>query len=205
MRNYVAICKHMLEQPEALEQNLSIVDDLTNRMAVITSQLKTFAYRKPEKLVPVSACTAVDQALVLFRGRLEEQSVELNWAPDQDPDKFRVMADTARLEQVLVNLIKNALDAMQGESRPVLTVSVYSENTDVIIAVADKGPGISEEALGQLFEPFFTTKEIGSGLGLGLAIVRSIVSDLDGSIDASNLDSGGAEFKVRLKACEGNN
>jgi PAS domain S-box-containing protein len=197
MRTYVAICRKMLQQPQMLDESLVEVDGLVDRMAVITSQLKTFAYRKPERMEAVSLLSAIEQALALFRGRFAEEQVQVDFSPDIPDD--RVAGDSARLEQVLVNLIKNGCDAMLDSREPrQLSLRLRADGGWLELQVADRGTGIAEEALGKLFEPFFTTKHIGSGLGLGLSIVRSIVRDLGGEIHAENPPQGGACFTLRL-------
>jgi two-component system, NtrC family, C4-dicarboxylate transport sensor histidine kinase DctB len=201
MRTYVAICRKMLQQPQMLSESLDEVDGLVGRMAVITSQLKTFAYRKPERVEAVSLLSAIDQALAMFRGRFVEEQVQVDFRPDIADD--RVAGDSARLEQVLVNLIKNGCDAMQhGEAPRRLSLRLLVEDGWLELRVADRGTGIDEAAMDKLFEPFFTTKQIGSGLGLGLSIVRSIVQDLGGTIRAENPPEGGACFILRLPRYE---
>ncbi|UTW13193.1 sensor histidine kinase [Marinobacterium rhizophilum] len=201
MRTYVAICRKMLQQPQLLSESLDEVDGLVGRMAVITSQLKTFAYRKPERVEAVSLLHAIDQALALFRGRFVEEQVQVDFKPDIADD--RVAGDSARLEQVLVNLIKNGCDAMQHTEAPRrLSLQLLAEDGWFELRLADQGTGIDEGALDKLFEPFFTTKQIGSGLGLGLSIVRSIVRDLGGNIRAENTPEGGACFILRLPRYE---
>ncbi|MBY4678773.1 sensor histidine kinase [Marinobacterium arenosum] len=201
MRTYLAICRQLLDQPQLLAENLKLLDGLTNRMEVITRQLKTFAYKKPEALGPVSLATVIDQSLLLFRDRFASGGIELNCRPEQAA--VSVSGDSARLEQVLINLVKNACDAIdQQGGRGEVLIAVERMNGQVLLQVADSGPGIAEEHLEQLFEPFFTTKSIGSGLGLGLAIVASIVRDLGGEISVSNRPEGGACFRVTLQAAD---
>jgi two-component system C4-dicarboxylate transport sensor histidine kinase DctB len=115
------------------------------------------------------------------------------------------LAEATRLEQVLVNLIANALDAMtmtaaRAHASGELTISIASDADDVSISVRDSGPGLTDEALAHLFEPFFTTKDQGEGLGLGLTISMSIVQEFGGTLSAHNRAEGGAEFIIRLRA-----
>lgn len=195
IRNYVAICRQMLSEPEMMAESLEQVDDLTQRMAQITSQLKNFAYRKPEQLEKVSVQMSIQHALQLFKQRIPEQGVEVELSlPD---DTVYVLGDSARLEQVLVNLIKNALDAMQNQADAKLSIRL-EVGEKIEIRVTDSGPGIEPDMLPTLFEPFVTTKSIGEGLGLGLAIVKSIVLDLQGEIRATNQKEGGAEFVLHF-------
>jgi len=196
MRTYVAICRQLLDQPQMLGENLGMIDDITQRMAVITSQLKTFAYKKPEHLAPVALCAVIDQALLLFNQRLEQSHIQLDYQRcTPDP---AVMGDSARLEQVVVNLLKNACDAMESQGGGGLKVRVGSSQQQAWLEVSDSGPGVSAEQRPQLFEPFYTTKSIGSGLGLGLAIVASIVRDLEGRIEVLDAEGGGACFRVEF-------
>lgn len=203
LRNYVAICKQMLQQPDMLEDSLHTMDDLTQRMAKITAQLKTFAYKKPEQSQPVSLHLAIEQALLLFKQRIEVDQINLNI--QQPSESVYISGDSARLEQVLVNLIKNALDALDatdhshgddtGEPEsPAKNLSINIQVTsEITLIIEDNGCGIEPELLPQLFDPFVTSKTIGQGLGLGLAIVRSIVQDLGGSIRAENCLTGTTE------------
>ena len=98
----------------------------------------------------------------------------------------------------MVNLIQNAMDAMQDAPVKHLHLALEATPDEVRIQVQDSGKGIDERALPKLFEPYFTTKEIGSGLGLGLSISYGIVKDHGGSVAAANRDGGGAEFLVTL-------
>lgn len=202
MRTYLAICRHLLnDENSMLAENLTLIDDLTQRMALITQQLKTFGFKKPDALVPVKPVNALDQSLVLFRDRISQDGIQLV-VESRDPT-LEILGDNARLEQVFVNLIKNACDAMKGldtEKTLTIRIAVDPRNPDahVCISVSDNGGGIEPENLGHLFDPFFTTKSIGDGLGLGLSIVSSIVQDLNGQISAENRVEGGACFTVIL-------
>ena len=103
-----------------------------------------------------------------------------------------------RLQQVLVNLIGNALDAMEGQEDQLIEISVNGP----CVTLRDTGPGIETDAQGSLFDPFFTTKAPGKGMGLGLSISYNIVSDFGGTLTAANHPQGGAIFTLTLQACE---
>lgn len=212
MRTYISICRHLLTQREStldssqsvndpLDQNLELINSLTDRMAQLTRQLKIFAYKKPEQLTAVDLISVLDQSLKLFSARFENDKIQLDYArPEQ---KLSIAGDNARVEQIFVNLIKNACDAMAAveseEHKLQITISIPQEpDAYITIGIADTGNGIKPEDFGHLFEPFFTTKSIGDGLGLGLSIVQSIVTDLQGEIRAYNTPAGGACFEVRL-------
>ena len=123
-----------------------------------------------------------------FRG------VEVEWTHDEHA--MWVEADRGRLEQVLMNLLLNAGDAMGGQGH--VRLSAEESGPYWNLHLEDSGPGIPEEALPHLFDPFFTTKEEGVGTGLGLAISRRIINSCGGDIHARNTESSGARFTVRL-------
>jgi C4-dicarboxylate-specific signal transduction histidine kinase len=109
-----------------------------------------------------------------------------------------VLCDPARLEQVLVNLLANALDALRSREGGRIEIGAGRADGRGRITVADNGPGITPEAVPRLFEPFFTTKEAGAGLGLGLTISEGIVREYGGTLRARGRAEGGAEFVVEL-------
>ena len=112
------------------------------------------------------------------------------------------LCEPNRLEQVLVNLIGNAADAMAGRPESRLDIAVRQAGGQVRISVRDHGPGISEEAATHLFEPFFTTKDPGAGLGLGLPISAGIIRDFGGTLEGANHPEGGAIFTIVLPTAE---
>jgi two-component system C4-dicarboxylate transport sensor histidine kinase DctB len=114
------------------------------------------------------------------------------------PESLTIGGDRSRLEQVLVNLIRNSADAMRETAQRCLKIAITRTGQQVEISIADSGCGIEEQHLAELFNPFFTTKEVGKGLGLGLSISYRIVTDLGGTIRALNNPEGGASFVVRL-------
>lgn len=197
MRTYFAIAEKQLDNPDALVRNLRQQQQLLDRMALITGQLKTFAYRKPERIEPVSLGQVMTQVLRLFRGRFEELALQLHFEPPQ-PD-IKIAGDAARYEQVMINLIKNSCDAMStrpGEHHLWIIAGMVADDR-LQLDVRDNGPGIDPEHRNQLYEPFFTTKEVGQGLGLGLAIVHSILRDLGGSIETLE-QAEGACFRLHI-------
>ncbi|HJL05142.1 MAG TPA: HAMP domain-containing sensor histidine kinase [Polyangiaceae bacterium LLY-WYZ-15_(1-7)] len=127
-------------------------------------------------------------------------------APQKDTAKLRierrveevppVRGSADRLTQVVLNLLLNAADAVEGEGDVV--VEVAREGEEVVLSVSDTGPGIPEDVLEELFEPFVTTKPVGQGTGLGLAVCHTIVERVGGTITAENAEGGGARFVIRL-------
>ena len=184
------------ERPASADTNLEQIIELTARMSEISAQLRQFSRKSGETLTAVSPEACFDYALRLFQARLREAGVEVIRRWPEEPCWVR--ADLVRLEQVLVNLIGNALQAMAATAGPRLELSIAVQAERVVMSVADNGPGIPDEHLGQIFEPFFTTKPTGKGLGLGLSISSRIIDDLGGSLSAANCPEGGARFTIRL-------
>ncbi|MDR9438482.1 MAG: ATP-binding protein [Halomonas sp.] len=181
---------------EAASGNLAQIIELTDRMAEISAQLRQFSRKSGDRPTSVSVPACFDYALRLFQSRLRDAGVtiERDWPEEQT----WVRADLVRLEQVLVNLIGNALQAMAQTGTPQLQLGIEPDVDEVKIHVIDNGPGIPEAHLGRIFEPFFTTKSPGSGLGLGLSISARIIDDLGGRLAADPAPGGGARFTIIL-------
>nr|WP_261389610.1 ATP-binding protein [Halomonas denitrificans] len=184
------------ERLDTVDTNLGEIIELTGRMADISAQLRQFSRKSGEPPSPVSTRACIDYALRLFKTRLDEQHVDVVFdLPDEAP---WVLADLVRLEQVLVNLIGNALQAMAHVAEPKLVLGVAATEDSITIRVDDNGPGIPEPQRRQVFEPFYTTKAPGAGLGLGLSISARIIDDLGGRLAASVSPLGGARFTIDL-------
>ncbi|CAJ0731326.1 sensor histidine kinase [Ralstonia mannitolilytica] len=187
---------------DEVRSNLTHISQLANRMGRIVSHIKAFSRKGDAARAAVSVDEAIRQALMLVETRRRQAAVPIIAAPV--PAELAVWANAVRLEQVLVNLIRNAIDATAEASRPEpAAVHVRVEPVDkwVRITVRDFGPGIPDEVLPRLFEPFFTTKDDGQGLGLGLAISLAIVEDFGGRLIGRNAEdgAGGAEFLIELE------
>ncbi len=186
---------------ETASSNLERIAELVDRMGHLTSQLKSFARKSSGKPQAVRLRPAVENALFLLQQRLKQARIVVRI--DLSNEELYAWCDANRLEQVLVNLFGNALDAMEGRAEPSLNIAAAQQNDHLLIHVRDRGDGLSEEARARLFEPFFTTKEAGSGLGLGLAISAGIVADFGGSLSGDNHPEGGAVFTLEIPAAPG--
>jgi two-component system C4-dicarboxylate transport sensor histidine kinase DctB len=183
---------------ETASSNLERIAELVDRMGRLTAQLKSFARKSSGKPQAVPVQRAVDNALFLLEQRLKQTRSPVHI--DLPHEELQAWCDANRLEQVLVNLAGNALDAMEGRMESALDISARRQEHRILIRVRDRGPGLSEEARAHLFEPFFTTKDAGSGLGLGLAISAGIVADFGGSLSGDNHPEGGAVFTLEIPA-----
>lgn len=183
------------DQPTA-DGNLARIAELVDRMGRLTGQLKSFARKSSGRPQAVPLRRAIDNALFLLEQRCQRAGVLVNI--ELAPPELLAWCDANRLEQVLVNLVSNALDAMADQPAPRLDISARRQGERIELQVRDRGPGLAEEARSHLFEPFFTTKDAGSGLGLGLAISAGIVADFGGSLTGDNHAQGGAVFTLDL-------
>jgi two-component system C4-dicarboxylate transport sensor histidine kinase DctB len=176
--------------------NLERIAQLVDRMGLITGQLRTFARKSSGQLQAVPLGRAIDNALALLELRLAQANVEIRrHCPSPGPV---ALCDINRLEQVLINLIGNAIDAMQGQPAPSIELGCTSVGQKARLTVRDFGPGLDDEAISHLFEPFFTTKEAGVGLGLGLTISAGIIRDFGGTLHGANHPEGGAVFTLEI-------
>ncbi|MEX3942634.1 ATP-binding protein [Paraburkholderia sp. BR10937] len=181
--------------------NLERVGRLVDSMAVLTSELKAFA-RKPEvERVAVSLGEAVAHARLIYESRIRDEAVRLDVRIAQGTT---VYAESSQLQQVIVNLLGNALDAVRDASARVIAIEAGEPDAQgrVRFTIEDSGPGIAPDVLAHLFEPFVTTKPRGQGLGLGLAITSRIVEGFGAKIAATNRDEGGARFTIEFAAAE---
>ncbi len=176
-------------------QALEPLEQMLTRMAALTGHLKTFARNSPVGLRErLDLATVVDQALHLLDARIRSEAVEVALYLARPA---WVRGDAIRLEQVLINLLRNALDAMADKRYKRLEIRIEPDGELWRLSVLDSGGGIDEANLAKVFDPFFTTKPVGEGLGLGLAISYGIVHEAGGQLQAENLP-GGARLSLTL-------
>ncbi|MER8788930.1 sensor histidine kinase [Mesorhizobium sp. M0983] len=181
------------KQTGPAEENLGAIAALTERIGSITEELKAFARKGRTAAEPVELRGVVEGAVMLLRSRFAGRLDAL--AIDLPPPSLKVMGNRVRLEQVLINLFQNALEALDGRDDAYVQVSVEETADGVTVGVSDNGPGIPPGILKSLFTPFNTSKE--KGLGLGLVISKDIVADYGGRIEVSSND-GGTRFSIHL-------
>ncbi len=184
---------------EELDDNIKMIRQLTERMEKITGQLRSFARKESGVRQPVLVQRVIERSLLLLESRLRQSGIEVQGS--LPGDAMYVLGEEIRLEQVMINLCRNAIDAMRNTPVRKLTIGVTGQNGRVVVEVADSGTGIPEEAMPHLFEPFYSTKCEGDDLGLGLALCYSVVTEYGGSISAHNNPQGGATFVVSLALC----
>ena len=181
------------EDTEGALRSLANIDRLTERVGVITDELRAFSRKTRSGTVAVGVDSAIDGALLLVAGRLREKGIRLERHPA--PAGLAVKAERNRLEQVVLNLLQNAIEALDGVPAPVIELGVRVKGRQAIIQVSDNGPGVTPAVRARLFTPFTTDKP--DGLGLGLVISRDIVAGFGGEL-VLDPTSSGARFSIRL-------
>ncbi|MDN2659294.1 ATP-binding protein [Neptunomonas sp. CHC150] len=187
-----------LSRIDNVERNLQEISQLTERMAKIIHPLKEFSRKSSGQQESVCLQSVRDGAMAIMYGRLGREDVVISWP--EGLDRYYVLGDIVRIEQVLVNLIGNAIQAMDQQAERRIDIRLDYEEHCHVLYVHDAGPGIPEADLERVFEPFFTTKKAGSGLGLGLSISHRIIASMGGELSVSNHPAGGAQFRLALPA-----
>ena len=195
MKTYLAGARLLLQRkrPDEALSSFQRIDDLIDRMGAITRQLKSYARKGGEAFEPVDVRLCLSAALAMMEPQLKLRVVKITRALPRQA--VMVLADRLRLEQVIINLLRNALDATKDTRDPQIDLILAAGET-ATLTVRDNGHGIVD--LTNVFEPFYTTKTPGEGVGLGLAISSRIVTDLGGRLTAHNSDAGGAVFEMQL-------
>jgi C4-dicarboxylate-specific signal transduction histidine kinase len=189
---------------DTVRSNLLLMSTLTQRIASIVAELKGFARKDDLHLESVAVAPAISAAISLVTAHAKRHGVHISVG--EVAPGLAIHGQTVRLEQILVNLLRNGVEACHDSGRDgYVEIQSFLDAGWVIITIADNGPGIPVDVLSRLFEPFFTTKPVGDGLGLGLAISGSIATAFGGTLQASNRADAGAVFTLRLRAaaCQG--
>lgn len=185
---------------EIVRTNLLEIVSLTERMATITRQLKTFSRKSVGQIERCDVYWALDSALAILKPKFNQLAVQVI-QPARTQTCY-ALADLVWFEQILVNLLHNAAEAVQEQPLKRIYLSMDCAGEQVVIKVADTGQGIAPESMPHVFEAFFTTKSIGKGLGLGLAISYRLAKDMNGHLSAENSPDGGAVFTLQLPQAE---
>ncbi len=195
MRTYLAGARLLLKRKRQGEADTSLgrIDELIERMGTITRQLKSFARKSDGPAEPVDLRGCVGAALMLMTEPLGTGKIKVTRTLPDEP--VMVVADPVRVEQIIVNLLRNAVDALKDVKKPTIDILLVA-GRQISLSVRDNGSGIKD--LDNLFEPFHTTKKPGEGLGLGLALSAGIAKELGGGLSARNAMPNGAIFELIL-------
>ncbi|MBM3117357.1 sensor histidine kinase [Jeongeupia naejangsanensis] len=200
----VRVLTHALRgAPELAEGTRTHLDGIgahATRIAALTTRLGAYARRSDDRFGPVLLRGVIDNAVLLLETQFRQQQVRLDL--DQSDSRVRVSGNPAQLEQLLVSLLRNALDAVQVSPQPVIRVSVERSGPRVQISISDNGPGIAEAELTTLFDPFAAPDGNSDRLGLGLVTAKAIAGDCGGRLSATNQPEGGAMFVLELSVVD---
>jgi histidine kinase len=198
------IAKKEKIEDEILATMATEIDSYVDRATKIINHMRQFGRQSDVILEKVQVNRVLERALEILGQQLKVRGIEVVW--DLAPDLPPVLADPDRLEQVFINLLINARDAIdekwQSQPQPTgekkITLRTSADDKLIIVEVIDTGPGIPESMLDRIFEPFFTTKKVGQGTGLGLSISYGIIKDCKGSIQAVSVKNEGAGFIIKF-------
>lgn len=180
------------------------IDSHVERATRIINHMRQFGRKSDPNLEPVRLNEVLERAFEIFSQQLKIRGIDVKW--QTAPDLPWIMGNPSRLEQVIINLLINARDAIEERSdqtpndeipRQIALVTTSNHKT-VTLSVGDTGAGVPEPIRGKIFEPFFTTKKVGKGTGLGLSISYSIVKECSGKIDVTEKPGGGACFNLHF-------
>ena len=196
IRSYADNARRLMEKDrrEKVDENLERIAGLTERMAKISTQLKFFSRRSSGRLERKNLNPVIQTAIEIASPQYREQHIRVDTR--KVAPRIHAEVDAIQLEQVLINLISNAVHAIGDRDDGEISISTEQDDELVLIHVDDSGPGIDDKDLSRIFEPFFTTRK--SGLGLGLSISAKIVAGMNGRLSARNLADGGARFTISL-------
>jgi len=180
--------------------NLARISSLADRMSSISRHLRNFAREPNQTLGPVQVADVVKDTLEIATPRLKASGATLD--VDIAPPNLTVRGGIVRLQQVLVNLVSNAADAIEDQPDRRIMLTARRKGPKVAITVRDHGPGVPEAIRERIFDPFYSTKGVGKGLGLGLSISYNIVKDFGGRLSVENHPEGGAVFTIELDAAK---
>lgn len=195
MKTYLAGARLLLQRKRGEEALSSFqrIDDLIDRMGGITRQLKSYARKGDPELKPIDVRECVRTAVSMMAPQLGRLAVTITTTLPSEP--VIVQVDPLRLEQIVVNLLRNAIDAVRSQDSRMVKILLV-QGKSVLLSISDNGPGIKEPE--KLFEPFYSTKRPGEGLGLGLAISAGFAAEMGGRLVARNAPEGGAVFELLL-------
>lgn len=184
------------KQLDKVKNNLCKIEKLLAKTSVITQHLKSFSRKSDGKLEKVSVNSVITEALELLSSRIDNGKCTITYI---NVNNYFVWANAIRLEQVMVNIIANALDAVAGVNEANIHISLTENDDTIFIKVKDNGEGILSDDLAHIFDPFFSKKMVGKGLGLGLSITFNIIKDFNGNLSVQSELGKGATFAIQLK------
>jgi C4-dicarboxylate-specific signal transduction histidine kinase len=182
--------------PEEAERGLGRAMEQVRKATEIISHLRTFGRAAPVRLEPVDVDEVIERSLLLMQEQLRLRGIEVEL--DLCTEELVVLGNAIQLEQVFINLLTNARDALESSRGKTVRIKTSRDENLISIRFSDTGPGIPRDLEQRIFDPFFTTKEVGTGTGLGLSITYSIVTDHGGQVFVDPARRRGASFVIEL-------
>lgn len=197
--NYAASTKLLIERDkvDVAKQNIGKISDLTERLRYISKQLRMVSGKRNTGMSSVPLKSVFEYALDVLDDRISHENIQFTV---KSPNHISVNSNRMMLEQVIVNLLRNAMDAMQKNETRAIVVKVQQAGEHCYIDISDNGPGLNETDLPYVFEPFYSTKTEQDSLGLGLAISYNLVSDMGGALSVLKTNANGTTFRIQLDA-----
>ena len=198
------VSKHETIDDDILFTMAEEIDSQVDRAVKIINHMREFGRKSDITLEQIQVNEVLQRAFEILGQQLKTRGIEVVW--DLEPDLPMILADSSRLEQVIINLLLNARDALDekwqlpeyNKGKKIIKFNTRSEDKTVVVTISDTGYGIPEAYLDKIFEPFFTTKEVGHGTGLGLSISYGIIQECEGSIQAAPNKNGGTSFIIKF-------
>lgn len=199
IKSYAANASEFLSRDrlDEAKENVEIIGQMTDRITEISHHLRNFARQPSDKLKEIEVARVIDATLGIIGPQLRSYHAKVVF--DRPEQAIYALGGELRLQQVLVNVVTNALEAMSQMPEPTIELSVIERKQDVDIQVRDYGPGLDKENLEHVFDAFYTSKSSGSGMGLGMSISQNIINDFGGALRATNHPERGAVFTVTLR------
>jgi len=197
-------------EADFFEEKLKLIENQVDRAAGIIEHMRLFGRKPRQEMEAVSITVAIDGVFTILGEQLRSQGVEVHYEAEENLPP--VCAEQSRLEQVFLNIIGNAREAMEARENDKATDEIYNKRLEikaytrkdheVAIDFKDNGCGMPGEVSERIFEPFYTTKEVGHGTGLGLSVSYSIIRDFQGKIECFSTEGEGTVFRITLKRAE---
>lgn len=195
---YTQLSLRKLDKEDPLRKNLEIIEKETRRCKTIIDNLMKFARQEKVLMEPMDLNQAVEDAIVIVAHQLGINEIALE--KDLAPQLPQTHGNANQMQQVLMNLMINAQQAMEGHAGTIKITTRHADNGHITVRVSDTGPGIPQEIQSKIFEPFFTTKPAGKGTGLGLSVTYGIIKDHKGEVRLESAPGQGTSFVITLPA-----
>ena len=202
IRGYAQLINSELKESDKYFKELTLLEKQTHRMSKIINHLQAFSRQEEPHFLPVSLNEVVENSLIMVSEHLKLKKIDV--IKNLNDNLPYIYADSNQLEQVLLNLITNARDAIEEKGSGVIEfkTELSDDSKSVIVKISDTGAGISKANIENIFNPFFTTKDVGKGTGLGLSISYGIIRSHHGTIAVTSKEGEGTTFTIKLPACE---